>query len=166
MCQSLYCTNDGRSATQRFFAAERTSCGNGRWCVRGECVADAQAPKGDCLINDDTQFCTSEATRIGRQNVCVNYQTGRCCRFCNPNAVVIPRLNAHEVRDWITPKTINNQRLLTVAAGANNDAHFCPNNIYAWLQTHRDACTSPTMNINGAPIRDQCRNICTTISIV
>ena len=118
------------------------------------------------MINDDTAFCNSEVTRIGRANVCANYQTGRCCRFCNSNAVVIPRLHAHEVRDWITPKTLNNQRLLSSATAANNDASFCSNNIHIWRKSMPDICTNTRYVMGTGPICDQCKNICATLSIV
>ncbi|KAK3595407.1 hypothetical protein CHS0354_008839 [Potamilus streckersoni] len=50
-CAALYCKISGSISCSPSIAAERTSCGYRKWCVAGECVAAAEAPSVNGMLN-------------------------------------------------------------------------------------------------------------------
>ncbi|PVD31748.1 hypothetical protein C0Q70_07166 [Pomacea canaliculata] len=82
MCRRLYCAVPGEPGLyQAIFAMEKTTCGDGKWCIQGKCSPDARAPKvkDTCPQGDDpTAPCVEDDCRYYTQKTRDIY----CCHTC------------------------------------------------------------------------------------
>ncbi|KAK3595405.1 hypothetical protein CHS0354_008837 [Potamilus streckersoni] len=87
MCAAFYCKISESTACYRSIAAERTTCGDKKWCVAGECITAAEAPS----VNDACPFGNQPGVIVDGKQCnqlvsnssfnCYN-NTGSCCESC------------------------------------------------------------------------------------
>jgi hypothetical protein len=159
MCKVLWCTYDFNSASAAGYAVEGTSCGDGKWCVRGECVADASAPKGQCLVEDDTAFCNDFLSKYGMLNVCNNFKTGRCCKMCGGSS--IPRLSGHDWPTFLNGNGLDNVKFLdqVYVSPCVDKYTWCPTNVANWIKSIPNICGG-SYTVNEEPINVVCKKSC------
>ncbi len=159
MCKVLWCTSDYNSASANGYAAEGTSCGDGKWCVRGECTVAAAAPKGQCLVDDDTVFCNDFLAKYGMTNVCNNFKSGRCCKMCGGTAIT--RLSGHDMNTFLKGNTLENVKFIdTVFVSPCVDKYtWCATNVASWSKSTPDICTGG-YTVNEEPINMICKKSC------
>ena len=157
ICSVLWCTYDYNSATTAGYAVEGTSCGDGKWCKLGSCVADAAAPKGTCLVEDDTVFCNDFLSKYGMLNVCNNFKTGRCCKMCG--GTLISRAN--DITNMLKTYQAGNVKYLdTVYVPPCVDKYtWCPTNIASWRQSAPAICGGG-YTVNDEPVHIICKKSC------
>ena len=122
-CQQILCAQEGTlTVTSRSYsfkqapgaigspAFEKTSCGNGKWCVAGECKADPAAPKGDIPVEYHA-FCEKVAKYFGNDYVCETY-FGACYQLCHPGSTVIKPLSTQSMSNWLASNNVDNTHIL------------------------------------------------------
>ncbi|XP_071086546.1 metalloprotease mig-17-like [Haliotis cracherodii] len=83
ICSSLLCINPGSpSQCREFFPLARTSCGSGKWCEAGRCVANTEAPTTveGCPQGDDPTVPCQVAFCPGFTPI---VRGVLCCQTCN-----------------------------------------------------------------------------------
>ncbi|KAL3854147.1 hypothetical protein ACJMK2_013425 [Sinanodonta woodiana] len=87
VCTAFYCQISGSLYCSLSIAAERTTCGDKKWCVAGECVTATEAPSVNdtCPFGDqpgivaDGQTCTQ---LVANSSTNCYYYGGSCCGSC------------------------------------------------------------------------------------
>ncbi|KAI8783374.1 ADAM family mig-17 [Biomphalaria glabrata] len=96
ICTTMGCVNpDNQTLCNIHFAAEWTSCGNGKRCFMGKCISDPEAPDiGDCYLGDsldriDGLSCSRAILDAPRRCYDTNVKT-KCCKSCQQISAVNP----------------------------------------------------------------------------
>ncbi|KAL3854150.1 hypothetical protein ACJMK2_013428 [Sinanodonta woodiana] len=87
ICTAFYCKINGTLYCSLSIAAERTTCGDKKWCVAGECVTATEAPSVNdtCPFGDQPGIVSNGQTcaqLVANSSYnCYNY-AGSCCGSC------------------------------------------------------------------------------------
>ncbi|XP_046377037.2 uncharacterized protein LOC124149473 [Haliotis rufescens] len=111
MCRAMYCAIPGRPRYfQKSFPMEKTTCGDGKWCIKGRCVVDPEAPRTpeNCPQGDDAdEDCQLSDCPFLTEKGRISY----CCATCG----VKPELILHTMPPNTTPTTPMTTTISTTA---------------------------------------------------
>ncbi|XP_060606322.1 uncharacterized protein LOC132758649, partial [Ruditapes philippinarum] len=94
LCENLLCTNvTAKNWCNGMDAYEKTSCGDRKWCINGQCVHDANAPQSNdaCPMGDIQNdrsvthyHLTCAELAVQKPRACYSSHTaGACCETCD-----------------------------------------------------------------------------------
>ena len=94
--------------------------------------------------------------------VCSNFNTGICCKFCNPSARVIKPSHSYKV--WLAENTVNNLKYLDKAPKMKcEDELWCEVHLSNYIATiNKDACTSSRSFVGPRLVKNMCKTHCGT----
>lgn len=153
----LYCTENGRHFKASFPALEKSSCGDGKWCEESRCVENPNAPKGQCLIVDDFEFCMSMKPSIA----CNNFNTGKCCQYCNPGAKFIRPYANYTVPAWLSKNIKNNLKYiahLEETTCEDKDPDWC-SMVFEFFE-EESVKTVCNWTVENILVKENCRQSC------
>ena len=124
----------------------------------GQCIADAAAPTGTGLVEDDTAFCNDFLAKYGMLNVCNNFKTGRCCKMCGGTLI---QKSADTTTLLRGINNIDNMKFLdTVYTPPCVDKYtWCPSNIANWRISAPAICDGG-YTVNNEPVHVICKKSC------
>ena len=137
---------------------EKSTCASGKWCEGGVCVANSNVGTGTCILEDDLTFCNSMVAKYSKATVCAYWNTGRCCKFCNAAAVVVPRISTSSMTNMLAQSAGANTFLWSATTVPCVDMSLC-SNIAAWKSSTPNICTGNYYS-DGYLIRGACPKAC------
>ncbi|XP_053406764.1 uncharacterized protein LOC123546427 [Mercenaria mercenaria] len=85
VCTRMMCYNPSTGTCNPITSVDGVPCGNGKWCVAGQCAASSSAPvdpKAGCFYGNQYEtFCKTNIVYPNIATYCSQYEQG-CCDIC------------------------------------------------------------------------------------